>query len=1001
MKKYWKSIEEKSQKIIHQKGDDNYVSQNTIIGNLIDDNAFNNSASRRDFLKICGYSLTVAIAASCKGPVIRAIPFLVKPEEVVSGIANYYASSLIDGSDYCSILVKTREGRPIKIEGNDLSSITRGGTNARVQASVLSLYDSERLNGPLHRKAKISWDNIDKNVIPLLKSINANEGKIVILSSTIISPSTKSVYEDFIKTYPCTRIIYYDAISASGILMGNKISFNKQVIPDYRFDKADLIISFGADFLGTWLSPIEFTKKYVQKRKPGGKEKMSRLIQFETGMSLTGSNADERIPIKPSEEGIILANLYNGLAKIKGSPIYNINVPLSPVEIKSLTNELWLNRGKSLVISNSNEAGIQILVNAINDLLDNYGNTIDLNTPLYLKQGIDSEMEAFVSDMEKGNVDALIINNVNPVYDYSDTDRFKRGLQNLKLSISLANTMDETATLVNYVCPDNHFLESWNDAEPKKGFFSLAQPAINKLFDTRASQESFLTWSDKIIDYHDYIQEYWKKSIFPLQSKFISKDLEFKQFWNENLQNGVFEVPSLPKSEKQAGFDSSIVQETIYSITQNTRSVFGDIELQLTENIAIGNGKHGNNPWLQELPDPISKVCWDNYVSISPADASDLRLENGDIVTVSSDSIEIELPVLLQPGQTKNTISISLGYGRENAGKVGNKVGKNAFQFGSFKNSNIINYRNGIKITKTNKEHLIALTQTHHSMEGRAIVRETTLAKYNEDPSSGNEMHEKYNEKIGSLYNEQKKIGYQWGLSIDLNACTGCGNCVIACQAENNIPVIGRDEVRRRRIMHWMRIDRYYSDSVENPQVYHQPVMCQHCDMAPCENVCPVSATMHSNDGLNHMTYNRCVGTRYCMNNCPYKVRRFNWYAYSENIKFDYHMNSDLGRMVLNPDVVVRARGVVEKCSLCVQRIQEGIAKAKLENRLIVDDDIKPACLQSCPADAITFGNMSDENSKISKQLLDKRNYYLLEELSVLPSVGYLTKVRNQPNVRE
>ena len=356
------------------------------------------------------------------------------------------------------------------------------------------------------------------------------------------------------------------------------------------------------------------------------------------------------------------------------------------------------------------------------------------------------------------------------------------------------------------------------------------------------------------------------------------------------------------------------------------------------------------------------------------------------------------MPVLLQPGQAKNTISIALGYGRINAGKVGNKVGKNVFQFGHLKNGNIVNNRNGIKIINTKKKNQLALTQTHHSMEGRAIVRETTLDKYIENPSSGNEMHQKHYDKSESLYNEQVHIGYHWGLSIDLNACTGCGNCVIACQAENNIPVIGKDEVRRRRIMHWMRIDRYYSDSIDNPQVYHQPVMCQHCDRAPCENVCPVSATMHSNDGLNHMTYNRCVGTRYCMNNCPYKVRRFNWYAYSGNIKFDYHMNSDLGRMVLNPDVVVRAKGTVEKCSLCVQRIQEGIAKAKLENRLLIDDDIKPACMQTCPADAITFGNINDENSQISKQLRDKRNYHLLEEISTLPSVGYLTKVRNQPN---
>ncbi|RLD27439.1 MAG: molybdopterin oxidoreductase [Bacteroidetes bacterium] len=1001
MKNYWKSIEEKNQKVISKIAEEKDMSQNTIIETLLEVMKFDNSTSRRDFLKLGGFSLAAAtLAASCEAPINKSIPFLIKPEEVVSGIANYYASSLIDGSDYCSILVKTREGRPIKIEGNELSTLTKGGTNARVQASVLSLYDTERLKEPLHKNSKTSWGEADNKITPLLNSINTKGSKIVILSSTIISPSTNSVYKAFVKKFPNTQIVYYDAISASAILMGNKKSFNRQVIPDYRFDKADIIVSFGADFLGTWLSPIEYTKQYVQNRKLNGKSTMSKHIQFETGMSLTGSNADERIPIKPSEEGIILINIYNQLAKINGSPVYNINVPISPVDIKPIVNELWTKREKSLIISNSNDIDIQILVNATNYLLGNYLNTIDLDTPLYVKQGIDSEMEAFVIDMEEGNIDALIINNVNPAYDYQNAERFKRGLTKLKLSISLANTLDETAALVDYVCPDNHFLESWNDAEPKRGFFSLAQPTIHKLFNTRASQESLLKWIGENIDYHNYIQKYWEEFIFPLKNEFINTEFEFRQFWNKSLQEGVFEIPSSTVSKKSLKFDSITLQDTIYTIVQNKKSVFGDIELQLSESVAIGHGKHANNPWLQELPDPISKICWDNYATISPIYASENGLQNGDIVTIISDSAEIEIPVLLQPGQAKDTISIALGYGRENAGKVGNKVGKNVFQFGHIANGNTQYYRSRIKISKTGKTHLFALTQTHHSMEGRAIVRETTLDNYIENHSSGNEMHEKYHEKARTLYKAQAHIGYHWGLSIDLNACTGCGNCVIACQAENNVPVIGKDEVRRRRIMHWMRIDRYYSDSIENPQVYHQPIMCQHCDKAPCENVCPVSATMHSNDGLNHIAYNRCVGTRYCMNNCPYKVRRFNWYAYSENEKFDFHMNSELGRMVLNPDVVVRSRGVVEKCSLCIQRIQEGVAKAKLENRLLIDGDIKPACLQSCPADALVFGNINDENSKLSLKHLDKRNYHLLEELSILPSVGYLTKVRNKPNIK-
>ncbi len=998
MKKYWKSIEEKYRKTVDEPevgGETRNINQ--IEGNI--DNIFSETkVNRRDFLKISGFSLTAAtLAASCEAPVNKAIPFLIKPEEVISGVANYYASSFIDGSDYCSILVKTREGRPIKIEGNELSSITKGGTNPRVQASVLSLYDTERLKGPLHKKNLTTWKRIDENVTPLLQSFNTQGKRIVILSSTIISPSTKNVYEDFMKAYPNTRVVYYDAISASAMLSANKISFGQQVIPSYKFDKAEIIVSFGADFLGTWLSPIEFTKQYVQNRKLDRKKTMSRHIQFETGMSLTGSNADERFSIKPSEEGIILVNLYNELLKLSGTRVDNVSK--SPVDIKLIASELWANRGKSIVVSETNDKNIQVVTNAINTLLDNYGKTIDLNTPLYFKQGIDEDITSLVNDMLEGNIDALIINNVNPVYDYAESDKFIEGLKSVKLSISMSGTLDETSFLVNYICPDNHYLESWNDAEPKKGYYSLCQPTINRLFNTRAAQESLLKWIGREIDFHDYIQTYWEDKIYPLQDKFIDKESGFKQFWIKSLQDGVFEVASIETSENQPEFDKVLVQPAIDEIVVQ-KAPDSEFELQLSENIALGNGKHANNPWLQELPDPISKVCWDNYASISPRHGIEMNIVNGDVLTILSGSREFELPVLLQPGQAYKTISIHLGYGRKNAGKVGNNVGVNAFQMAEIKNGSIQGTKNGIKVNKEDKKHLLALTQTHNSMEGRAIVRETTLDKYINNPSSGNEVHVETEKKLVSLYAELVHIGYHWSLSIDLNACIGCGTCIIACQAENNIPVIGKEEVRKRRIMHWIRIDRYYSDSIENPQVYHQPIMCQHCDNAPCENVCPVAATMHSDDGLNHMTYNRCIGTRYCMNNCPYKVRRFNWYAYSRNKEFDFHMNSDLGRMVLNPDVVVRSRGVVEKCSLCVQRIQEMKVKAKLENRLLADDEIKPACLQSCPADAIVFGNRNNENSVISKKFADKRNYHLLEEIHSLPSVGYLVKVRNKSNIK-
>lgn len=995
MKKYWKSIEERFQKRGSPGGESQPHSESSF-EEMVEALTSGKRVSRRDFLKVYGFSLSAATLASCQGPVNKAIPFIIKPEEVTSGVANYYASSYIDGGDYCSIVVKTREGRPIKIEGNTLSGITGGGTWARVQASVLSLYDKARLQRPVHKNNPATWDQIDGNVFPLLQSFSKQGRKMAILSSSVVSPSTRNILEDFQKKYPTTRIVYYDAVSSSAILMANQQCFNKQVIPGYRFDKADVIVSFGADFLGTWISPVAFTRQYVQNRKLDGKKTMSRHIQFETGMSLTGSNADKRVAIRPSDEGVLLVNLYHAIQKKagrEGGELYPTHA-----DVTSVAAELCANRGRSLVLSSSNDVNIQILVNAINTVLGNYGTTIDLNRPLNYRQGIDAEMERLVKDMNEGIIDAMILYNVNPAYDYPESDKFVKGLKKIKLSISLSCMPNETAALCHYVCPDHHYLESWNDAEPQKGFFSLCQPTIHPLFDTRSAQESLLKWMGVEMKFEDYIQAYWKEHIFPLQNKFSDKESGFRKFWVKSLQDGVFEINHDHGAvSRQPQFDSRPVSEAIKDLTEQ-KAVNGKIELQLYETVAIGDGKNANNPWLQELPDPITKVCWDNYACVPPALAQEMDLENGDVITVSDGSKNVSIPVLLQPGQATNTVSIALGYGRTHAGKVGNDVGVNIAAMGTVRNGTIQYNRDNINITKRDEHKDLALTQTHHSMEGRAIVRETTLDEYIKKPSAGNEVHKKFTEKAVTLYKEPIKMGYHWSLSIDLNSCTGCGNCIIACQAENNVPVIGKEEVRKRRIMHWMRIDRYYSDSLENPRVYHQPVMCMHCDNAPCENVCPVAATSHSDDGLNHMTYNRCIGTRYCMNNCPYKVRRFNWFEFFGNDEFDYYTNSDLGRMVLNPDVVVRSRGVAEKCSLCIQRIQEKKQQAKLENRRLVDDEIKPACLESCPGDALVFGNRNDENSKISEKFRDERNYGLLEEIHALPSVGYLVKVRNQPH---
>lgn len=977
MKEYWRSLEE--QKNLTEPGIQKPEPMPEFSIEGMNEEEKTGSHSRRDFLKLLGFSVSyAALANSCEMPVRKAIPYLNKPEEIVPGIANYYASTYFDGHEFCSILVKSREGRPIKIEGNELSALTMGGTTARVQASVLSLYDLARLKGPVKDKVQTSWDTIDREIPAKLKEISNSGGKIVLLSPTIISPSTKKIIEEFKTTYPTTEWVIYDVASASGMLDANEANFGIRAIPSYHFDQASLIVGFNADFLGNWLLPVKFARDYAKGRKLVNSDTMSRHIHFEAALSLTGSNADTRIPMKPSEEMVVLQNILNELTVRTGGSSFN--PPPSPVDITKTVDELLENKGKSIVVSGTNYFYIQTAVNAINQLLGNYGRTIDLTNPLMLKQGKDSQMSRLVEDMNSGNVKALLLYNVNPVYDYPEAEKFFGGMKQVDLAVSFGSFHDESAKMCQYVCPDSHYLESWNDAEPVKGQFYLAQPVINTIFDTRQVQESLLRWSGNSSGIHEYIQEYWESELFPKQSQHLS----FTAFWNQSLHDGLF------------GMTASETTQPVFTAADRgpmEKPQAGKQELVLYEKIGIGTGSQANNPWLQELPDPITKAVWDNYVCVSPSYAEEHGLQKEDVVKVND---LFELPVIVQPGQHKDTVSIAIGYGRTSAGRVADGIGQNAYPLMNMRHGYRQMAGNFITIEKVEgRTYPLATTQTHHTMEGRAIVRETTLKQWQENPKAGNEMHDDIAKQNLTLYNLPEFKGLHWSMAINLNACIGCGNCAIACQAENNVAVIGKEEVRNRRIMHWIRIDRYYSQEVDNPEVTHMPVMCQHCDNAPCENVCPVAATPHSDEGLNQMTYNRCIGTRYCMNNCPYRVRRFNWFEYSNKEKFDYNLGNDQEKLVLNPDVTVRSRGVVEKCSMCVQRLQEGKLKAKLEDRTIRDGEIKTACQQSCPGDAIVFGDLNDQNSEIFKITQNPRTYQLLEQLHTLPSVSYVTKVRN------
>jgi molybdopterin-containing oxidoreductase family iron-sulfur binding subunit len=958
VKKYWQSLEERENLRIDTGENPGDSHENAVI-DLLDNKTVDQPASRRDFLKLWGFSIgAAALAASCKRPVQKAIPFLIRPEEVTPGMAKYFASTYFDGEEYASILVKTRDGRPIKLEPNDRSEFGATGTTARVQASILGLYDDSRYKHATRDKEVIGWEEADRDIMGKLAEISARRGKIVILSGTLISPTTKAVMEGFRRKYPGTEIITYDASSQSGMLKANQETFGGRGIPLYRFDKADVIVSFGADFLGSWLSTAEYTAQYASRRDP---------------------KPDVRIRIKPSQERLILAGLYNILAARLGAPTYL--APKSPVPLEELMEELLASKGRSLLISGSNDEACQQIINQINLLLGNYGETIHLGRQLNIRGGLDEEMIRLIHEMQSGEVDALLCYNVNPAYDYPNAEAFIEGLANVGLTLSFASHPDETADLVQYVCPDSHYLESWNDAEAKTGYFSLGQPVIPTLFETRQVQDTLLKWSGETGDFHSFMKAYWQNILYEWQNEYGS----FEDFWNHSLQDGVFEIPVLEISQPDP---REVGLKKIMEATGRSGAA-DDIELLVYESVGLGTGKQANNPWLMELPDPVTKLCWDNVAAISPALGTKLGLATGDVVRIAD---KVELPVLLQPGQADDTVSVAAGYGRTVSGKVASGVGSNAYPLLRGKPRTFVK---SVTIEKTGMIHELALTQEHHSMEGRAIVRETSLKEYGEDPHAGNELHQHVEEQHTTLYEETKFDGHHWGLAIDLNKCVGCSACAIACQTENNVAVVGKDEVRRRRIMHWIRIDRYYSESPDDPRVYHQPVMCQHCDNAPCENVCPVSATNHSNEGINQMSYNRCIGTKYCINNCPYRVRRFNWFAYVNNQEFDFHQNSRLGKMVLNPDVVVRERGVVEKCSFCVQRIQEKKLQAKGEERSLQDGEIKTACAQACPADALIFGDLKDPESRVSKLFEDERNYHLLEELHILPSVGYLTKVRN------
>jgi Fe-S-cluster-containing dehydrogenase component/anaerobic selenocysteine-containing dehydrogenase len=1002
---------------------------------------------RRDFLKLLGFGLGAAtVAASCEIPVKKAIPFVSKPDEIVPGVANYFASSFVNGGDYCAVLVKTREGRPIKIEGNSLSSVTGGGTSARAQAAVLSLYDTKRIQhaGKVNGGAvdKMEWNVLDRE----LKSKFA-AGRIGIITNTILSPTAKKALAEFTAKYPNSEVATIDPVSAAALVEATEKSFGVRGVPDYHFDKADVIVSFGADFLGTWVSPVEYAKAYAKNRKIKGVKgaTMSRHYQVEGHFSLTGSSADNRVLIRPSEMGAAISSLYAALGGASNGLKVNDKAAAA---IAKIARELQSARGKSLVVCGSNNVAEQLICLKINEILGNLGNTVTTAHWSKQRQGDERQVQRLVGAMNSGSISSVIVWGANPAYELADAEGFKAAFAKVGTRVSLNGVVDETTALCNYAAPAHHLLESWGDAEPKHGQLSLIQPTIAPLFNTRQAEHSFLEWADSQElnrsddqPYYQYLKSHWAGDIFSLQSKYSTPTA----FWDMSLHDGVCDLDMATTAAIP-----SIRPDAVIDVNAVSKPSASELEISFYESVGIGGGQYAHNPWLQEMPDPINRTTWGNSLNI-PVEWDGVNtingwqgLHDGDIVKVAVNGKEFECTVVRTFGQLAGTVAIALGGGREMGG-CGVTHGVNVNPVLKAEGGLTQYHAADAKVTPTGEnDKNFACVQHHHTMGVKALgkeenavinVDEKTLgwkgfqgsltdrsiifeANLKDLPKLSEEMTEFHKEakhlNDQTLYPDLTKwheTGLKWGMYIDLNACTGCGACQVACVSENNVPVVGRKEVARHHEMTWLRIDRYFYGDFENPKVAYQPMMCQHCDNAPCENVCPVNATNHSMEGINQMAYNRCIGTRYCANNCPYKVRRFNWLDYTTadvwpgNEERVFHVEGDnkpfyadnLVRMVMNPDVTVRSRGVIEKCTLCVQRIQEGKLTAKRENRTILDNDIRTACQTACPTEAIVFGNTNNPDSAVSKALkgADELAYKVLEEINVRPVVNYSVIVTN------
>ena len=940
--------------------------------------------SRRDFLRLMSASVALAGIGGCsQKPTETIVPYVQAPEQLVPGNPVYYASAFTMAGYASGILVKSHEGRPVKIEGNPQHPANSGGTNPFMQAAILDLYDPDRSQVVRQANRISTWDDFINAVRARLDLQRAKAGAgLRLLTGRVTSPTAGEQLRTILKQFPQAKWHAYEAISDDNTRAGLRLALGRDGQIVYRLDRAEVIVALDADFLYSDPGALRYARDFSNMRRVRGqKATMNRLYVAEPTPSITGSMAEHRLAIAAGRIAALARAVASRLGLDQpGGAAPADDQALAPYRswIEGVAADLQAHRGSSLLITGEFQPPeVHQLVHSLNEFLGNVGQTVVYNEPVE-EQGAASLLE-LTRDMSQGIVDALFILGGNPAFDAPADLGFSGLLAKVPFRVHFGPYENETSAACEWHAPEAHFLESWSDARSFDGTVSLLQPLIAPLYGGRSIHELLaVVGGSPPASSYDIVRGFWRSRV---------SDGNFDSWWQQALHDGFVArnpTPALTAPAKR------LITTPEKNVQPGNTSSEG-LELVFRPDPTIWDGRFANNPWLQEVPKPLTKITWDNAALVSPRTAQKFALKTGDVVELRVKQGSVAAPVWIHPGQADDSVTVHLGFGRTRVGKVGMRVGFNAYPLRS---SNDPWFSVGLQITKTGKRWEFATTQGHHTMEGRPLVRAGTLEQFQQHPEFVHEMGHEPARDV-TLYPEHRFDGSAWGMVIDTTACIGCNACVVACQAENNIPVVGKEQVSRGREMLWLRVDRYYSGSADDPDVLFQPVPCMHCENAPCEPVCPVTATTHSAEGLNEMVYNRCVGTRYCSNNCPYKVRRFNFYQYA-----DY--KTPVRKLGYNPDVTVRSRGVMEKCTYCVQRINHARIEAKKENRPVRDGEVVTACAQACPTEAIIFGDLSDKNSSVARLKQEPLNYSMLAELNTRPRTSYLARLKNpNPKVGE